>query len=63
MKTLKALHVPEPQISALQTILEDGESVDVGGKFAQRVFSAADLIAAGFEAMNDSVADEQATPA
>ena len=48
-KTLKALHVPEPQISAIRKNLEKESSwTEIGGRFAQRVFSAPDLIAAGF---------------
>jgi len=51
-KTLKALHVPEPQISAIRKNLEkEGAWTVIGGRFTevQRVFSAPDLIAAGFE--------------
>ena len=49
-KTLKALHVPEPQISAVRKNLgKEGSFTEIGGRFAQRVFSAPDLIAAGFE--------------
>jgi hypothetical protein len=48
-KTLKALHIPEPQISAVRKSLEASSWTEIGGKFAQRVFSAPDLIAAGFE--------------
>jgi hypothetical protein len=49
-KTLKALHIPEPQISAVRKDLEKaGSWTEIGGKFAQKVFSAPDLIAAGFE--------------
>jgi transcriptional regulator with XRE-family HTH domain len=48
-KTLKALHVPEPQMSAIRKGLEDAPLTEIGGRFAQRVFSEADLIAAGFE--------------
>ncbi len=53
-KTLKALHLAEPQVSAIRKSLEEGESTNIGGKFAQRVFGAADLIAAGFEAKSDA---------
>jgi len=51
-KTLKALHVPEPQISAVRKSLEESPLTEIGGMFtfARRVFSAPDLIAAGFEA-------------
>jgi len=48
-KTLKALHVPELQISAVRKCLEEGSLTEIGGRFAKRVFSAPDLIAAGFE--------------
>jgi transcriptional regulator with XRE-family HTH domain len=50
-KTLKALQVPEPQISAVRKSLEEGSLTEIGGRFAQRVFSVPDLIAAGFEPM------------
>jgi transcriptional regulator with XRE-family HTH domain len=51
-KTLKALNIPEPQISAVRKSLEDCPLTEIGGTFtfARRVFSAPDLIAAGFEA-------------
>jgi len=49
-KTLKALHVPDAQISSIRKSLGEGSLNELGGKFAQRVFSAPDLIAAGFEA-------------
>jgi transcriptional regulator with XRE-family HTH domain len=51
-RTLKALRVPEPQISAVRHSLEANHSTEIGGTFAQRFFSATDLIAAGFESMN-----------
>jgi hypothetical protein len=51
-KTLKALHVPEPQISSVRKSLDESPLTEIGGMFtfARRVFSAPDLIAAGFEA-------------
>jgi DNA-binding XRE family transcriptional regulator len=51
-KTMKALHIPEPQITAVRKRLEEGSTTKtlIGGRYAQRVFSAPDLIAAGFEA-------------
>ena len=51
-KTLKALDVPEPQISAVRKSLEESPLTEIGGMFtfARMVFSAPDLIAAGFEA-------------
>jgi DNA-binding XRE family transcriptional regulator len=48
-KTLRALHIPEAQIVDVRTRLEKDSRTEIGGRFAQRVFSAADLIAAGFE--------------
>ena len=50
-KTLKALHVPEPQISGVRKSLEENSLTEIGGmfSFARRVFSAPDLVAAGFE--------------
>lgn len=53
-KTLKALHIPELQISAIRKSLEDAPLMEIGGKFARRVFSVPDLIAAGFEAAEAS---------
>ena len=44
-KTLKLLHVAESQIAALKN-LEGGSFIEIGGRFAGRVFSAQDLIAA-----------------
>ena len=48
-KTLKALHIPELQISAIRKGLEETPLTEIGGRFARRVFSEPDLIAAGFE--------------
>jgi DNA-binding XRE family transcriptional regulator len=49
-RTLKALHIADPQISAVRKNLEQGTSIEICGRFSQRVFSVPDLIAAGFEA-------------
>ena len=51
-KTLKALHVPEPQISTVRKSLEEDVAGDAGAVFtiARKVFSAPELITAGFEA-------------
>jgi len=49
-KTLKALHIPELQVFAIRKSLEVAPQTEIGGRFARRVFSAPDLIAAGFEA-------------
>jgi transcriptional regulator with XRE-family HTH domain len=60
-KTLQALHIPEPQISAVRRSLEDAPWAEIGGTFtfARRVFSAPDLVAAGFESTNaDEAADQ-----
>jgi transcriptional regulator with XRE-family HTH domain len=54
-KTLKALHVPESQISAIRKSLQkEGSWTEIGGRSTQtqRVFSAPELIAAGFEPTN-----------
>lgn len=53
-KTLKALHLPEPQISAIRKSLENDGEVQIGGSSGgvNRIFSAPDLVAAGFEATN-----------
>ncbi|MGD1092064.1 MAG: XRE family transcriptional regulator [Bryobacteraceae bacterium] len=48
-KALKALHVPEPQMSAIRKSLEDAPLTEIGGRFGRMVFSVPDLIAAGFE--------------
>jgi transcriptional regulator with XRE-family HTH domain len=48
-KTLKALHVPDSQISAVRKSLEEGSLTEIGGRFTRMVFSQPDLIAAGFE--------------
>jgi len=47
-KTLRALHVPEAQISAIRKSLEGSSSTEISNKSSQRIFSAPDLIAAGF---------------
>jgi transcriptional regulator with XRE-family HTH domain len=51
-KTLKVLHVPEPQISAVRKTLENSSLTEIGGRIGRRIFSAPDLIAAGFEEAN-----------
>jgi hypothetical protein len=49
VKAMKALNLPEPQISAIRKNLEDAGETEVGGIAGQRVFSAPDLVAAGFD--------------
>jgi hypothetical protein len=53
-KTLKALRLPEVQISALRKSLENGGEVQIGGRVGgvDRILSAPDLVAAGFETTN-----------
>jgi transcriptional regulator with XRE-family HTH domain len=48
-RTLRALHVPDSQISAVRKTLEETLMTEIGGRLARRVFSEPDLIAAGFE--------------
>lgn len=52
VKTMKALHLPETQISSITKNLENGREVEIGGRMtgAQRIFKFPDLVAAGFEA-------------
>ena len=55
IKTMRALHLPEPQIAGIRDRLESksGE-IEIGGSASgvQRVFSIPDLVAAGFQEMN-----------
>jgi hypothetical protein len=48
-KTLKALHIPEPQIAAVQKKLEESDLTELGGKSVPKIFRLPDLIEAGFE--------------
>ncbi len=50
MKTMKALHLAESQISAIRKNVEEAGTTEIGGVAGQKVFSAPDLVAAGFEA-------------
>lgn len=54
MKAMEALHLAEPQISAIRKNLESGGETEIGGIAGQRVFSLPDLVAAGFEAAESS---------
>jgi transcriptional regulator with XRE-family HTH domain len=56
-KTLKALHIPDAQVSAIRKGLEEAPLTEIGGRFARRIFSEPDLIAAGFESGRDQVND------
>jgi transcriptional regulator with XRE-family HTH domain len=53
-KSMKALHLPEPQISAAGGNLENGVELRIGGTFA-----AADLVAAGFEGRSPEPATDR----
>jgi transcriptional regulator with XRE-family HTH domain len=51
-KTMRALHLPEPQVSSIRESLENSAgSIEIGGsgQSIQRVFSIPDLVAAGFD--------------
>ena len=52
MKTMRALNLAEPHISAIKKDLENSREVLIGGSVAgvDRIFSVPDLVAAGFEA-------------
>jgi len=49
VKTMKALHLEEPQISAIKKSLEKGGEAEIGGRGVPRIFSVPDLVAVGFE--------------
>jgi transcriptional regulator with XRE-family HTH domain len=49
VKSMKALHLQEPQISGIKARLENGNQVLIGGNGSGISFSAPDLVAAGFE--------------
>jgi transcriptional regulator with XRE-family HTH domain len=51
-RTLKALHLAEPQISSVRRNLEDAPLAVIGGRFGRKIFNVPDLLAAGFEATN-----------
>ena len=51
-KTMRALHLPEPQVTDIRESLENSAgSIEIGGRgrSTQRVFSVPDLVAAGFD--------------
>jgi predicted XRE-type DNA-binding protein len=50
IKAMKALHLADPQISAIRKSLETADKTEIGGIAGQRVFNAPTLVAAGFEA-------------
>ncbi len=54
-KAMRALHLPEIQITGIKTALETSAgTIEIGGSgpSIKRVFSAQDLVAAGFEEVN-----------
>ena len=53
LRTMKALHLEDPQISGLRKTLENDGEVEIGGRVAQRLFDAPELAAAGFEATGE----------
>ena len=53
VKTMKALHAEDPQISGVRKSLENGGQIEVGGRFSRRVYSLPELVAAGFEVTED----------
>jgi transcriptional regulator with XRE-family HTH domain len=56
MKTMKALHLAESQISDIRRSLDNTGEVQIGGTggiTGHRVFSVPDLVAAGFEASTE----------
>jgi transcriptional regulator with XRE-family HTH domain len=61
VKTMKALHLVEPQISAIRRSLEKGEGTEIGGRGnASRIFQLAGLMEAGFEIVASETALEDA---
>lgn len=51
-KTMRALHLPEPQVTNIRESLEQSAgSIEIGGRgrSTQRVFTLPDLVAAGFD--------------
>ena len=51
MKAMKALHLAESQIAAIRKNVEEAGKTEISGVAGhQKVFSAPDLVAAGFEA-------------
>ena len=60
IKSMRALHLPEPQISAIKKNLENGVETQIGGIGpGVRSFDARDLVAAGFEAATTEQANDQ----
>jgi transcriptional regulator with XRE-family HTH domain len=60
VKTMKALHLAEPQISAIRKNLENGGATEIGGMGVQRIFHLPRLMEAGFEAVGPGSSAENA---
>ena len=61
-KTLKALHVAEPQIATLRKNLKKSGSTEIAGASARRIFSVPDLISAGFQATSTRPSSDRHRP-
>jgi hypothetical protein len=49
VKTMKALHLAESEISTIHNTLQKAQEVVTGGRAGQKIFQIPDLVAAGFE--------------
>lgn len=56
VKTMKAMHLAEPQISAVQRNIENGGGTEIGGRGVPRIFDLPALMEAGFEAVASDTA-------
>ena len=56
LRALRGLHIAEPQISAIRNDVEKAGETEIGGIAGQRIFSAPDLVAVGFEANSEQSA-------
>jgi hypothetical protein len=61
---MKALHLAEPQISAIQRNLENGGATEISGRgIASRIFHLAGLMEAGLEDVASETTADDATGA
>jgi transcriptional regulator with XRE-family HTH domain len=58
VKTMKALHLPEPQISAIRKNLENGGETEIGGRGVPRIFNFPGLMEAGFEEATEVTSED-----
>jgi transcriptional regulator with XRE-family HTH domain len=65
VKTMKALHLAEPQISAVQMNVENSGGTEIGGRGVPRIFDLPALMEAGFEAVTSetTIGDAKSTTA